>query len=97
MITRVMPQNPALLTRGTTQSGTIARVLSVLAYELCVNFTTHLSLQTSSEFTAVALRIWGKLPTVFVLRKHPATSLFFLESNLSLNCQFYQICYSFRK
>ena len=29
MITRVMAQNPALLTRGTTQSDTIARVLSV--------------------------------------------------------------------
>ena len=32
MITRLMAQNPALLTRGTTQSGTIARVLSVLWY-----------------------------------------------------------------
>ena len=30
MITGVTAQNPALLTRGTTQSGTIARVLSVL-------------------------------------------------------------------
>ena len=30
MITGVMAQNPALLTRGTTQSGTIARVLSVI-------------------------------------------------------------------
>ena len=29
MITRVMPQNPALLSRGTTQSETIARVLTV--------------------------------------------------------------------
>ena len=29
MITGVMAQNLALLTRGTTQSGTIARVLSV--------------------------------------------------------------------
>ena len=59
-----MAQNPALLTRGTTQSGTIARVLSVLQTpdlervpKICgwVNVVGHTS-YTSKERRVSAVR-----------------------------------------